>query len=138
MSIRNGQRKSCRDILRLVPMCGLMLASVLVFASPNALAQEGAAAPKASGNVANGKRLYASNRCWMCHNNEAQGGNGPRIGPTNLSLAGVIAYIRHPKGQMPPYIPSIVSDAEVADIYAYLESLPKPPSAKSIPLLNGN
>jgi mono/diheme cytochrome c family protein len=134
MSTLNGQKKARMGILGLLSISGLMLAAVLVFASSNAMAQDG----KGSGNVANGKRLYASNRCWMCHNNEAQGGNGPRLSATNLPLEAVIAYIRHPKGQMPPYLPKIVSDAEVADIYAYLQSLPKPPSAKSIPLLNNN
>ena len=137
MSGLNKLKQARRGFLRLLPMGGLMLAAVLVSGSPNAIAQSDAPAAKASGNVENGKAgLYASERCWMCHNNEAQGGNGPRIGPTSLSLAALTAYIRHPKGQMPPYIPKIVSDAEVADIYAYLQSRPKPVPAKSIPLLN--
>jgi hypothetical protein len=37
---------------------------------------------------------------------------------------------------MPPYTSKVVSDQDVADIYAFLKSLPPAPSAKNIPLLN--
>jgi cytochrome c1 len=37
---------------------------------------------------------------------------------------------------MPPYTEKVVSGQEFADIYAFLKSLPEPPKAKSIPLLN--
>jgi mono/diheme cytochrome c family protein len=37
---------------------------------------------------------------------------------------------------MPPYQKAILSDADLADIHAYLQSVPKPPDYKSIPLLN--
>jgi hypothetical protein len=33
---------------------------------------------------------------------------------------------------MPPYVASVIPDQGVADIYAYLSSLPKPPDPKSI------
>ena len=36
---------------------------------------------------------------------------------------------------MPPFSAKIVSDAELADIHAYLESRPQPKPAKDIPLL---
>jgi len=115
---------------------GLVLALSLSIAYRNVSAGSGQSSGKPAGNVENGKKLYAANRCWECHDDQGQGGNGPRIGPTALSLATVTAYLRHPRGQMPPYIPKVVSDAEIADIYAFLQSQPKPPAAKSIPLLN--
>jgi mono/diheme cytochrome c family protein len=37
---------------------------------------------------------------------------------------------------MPPYSEQILSNEELADIYAYVASLPPPPDPKSIPLLN--
>jgi cytochrome c553 len=37
---------------------------------------------------------------------------------------------------MPPYLTKVISDAEVADLYAFLQAQPKPAPAKSIPLLN--
>jgi hypothetical protein len=37
---------------------------------------------------------------------------------------------------MPPYTQKVVSDAELVDIYAFLQSLPQPTDPKNIPLLN--
>jgi hypothetical protein len=39
-------------------------------------------------------------------------------------------------GEMPPYTAKVVSDQDLADIYAFLQSLPRPPDPKSIRLLN--
>jgi mono/diheme cytochrome c family protein len=36
---------------------------------------------------------------------------------------------------MPPFPEQILSNEDLADIYAYLESIPKGPDPKSIPLL---
>ena len=47
-----------------------------------------------------------------------------------------MAYVRHPAGQMPPYTAKVATDAELADIRAYLVSVPAPVPVKSIPLLN--
>jgi mono/diheme cytochrome c family protein len=44
--------------------------------------------------------------------------------------------VRQPTGEMPPYTKKVVTDQELADIYAYLQSIPQPPPAKSIPILN--
>jgi mono/diheme cytochrome c family protein len=37
---------------------------------------------------------------------------------------------------MPPYTEKVLSNDDLADIYAYLQSIPKPADYKSIPLLN--
>jgi mono/diheme cytochrome c family protein len=37
---------------------------------------------------------------------------------------------------MPPFSEKILPDPDLADIYAYLQSIPKPPDYKTIPLLN--
>jgi mono/diheme cytochrome c family protein len=37
---------------------------------------------------------------------------------------------------MPPYREDILSNEDLADIYAYLQSIPKGPDAAGIPLLN--
>jgi hypothetical protein len=37
---------------------------------------------------------------------------------------------------MPPYSEKILPTQDLEDIHAYLESLPKPPDYKTIPLLN--
>lgn len=92
----------------------------------------------ASGNVQNGKQLYTNSGCYQCHGREGQGSGvlGPRIGPPPILLGGFTEYIRQPRGQMPPYTSKVLSDAELGDIYAFLKSIPQPPPAKSIPLLN--
>ena len=40
------------------------------------------------------------------------------------------------QGGVPPYQKAILPDEDLADIHAYLQSIPKPPDYKSIPLLN--
>ena len=37
---------------------------------------------------------------------------------------------------MPAYSTKLLSDAEAADIYAYILSLPREPELKDVPLLN--
>jgi len=85
-----------------------------------------------------GKQIYMRVGCYQCHGREAQGasGTGPRLGPRPIAFAAFSRYIRQPTGQMPPYTSKVVSDQELADMYAFLQSLPQPPAAKSIPLLN--
>ncbi|MBZ5656250.1 MAG: cytochrome c [Acidobacteriia bacterium] len=92
----------------------------------------------ARGNVEKGKQLYTSSGCYECHGREGQGSrfSGPRLGPPPISLGGFTEYTRQPRGQMPPYTSKVLSDAELEEIYAFLKSIPQPPPAKSIPLLN--
>lgn len=89
------------------------------------------------GNPQNGKRLYDKYGCYECHGGQGQGSqlSGPRIGPSPGSFSGFLTYIRRPTGQMPPYTRKITTDAELADMYAFLQSVPRPPDVESIPLL---
>jgi mono/diheme cytochrome c family protein len=91
----------------------------------------------ATGNAANGKKLFLAYGCYQCHGYEGQGAStGPRIGPPPLTLAFLISYVRHPTGQMPPYTDKVVPDQDLTDIFAYLKTKPQPARASSIPLLN--
>jgi mono/diheme cytochrome c family protein len=94
--------------------------------------QKGAAT---TGNVKNGGELYLKYSCYACHGYSGQNGPGTRLVPSRMSLQGFTSYIRNPR-QMPPYTAKVVPDAEAADIFAYLQTLPRSPSAKDIPLLN--
>ena len=99
-------------------------------------ADKPAAGDKASaGNADHGKKLFVDDGCWECHGRAAQGGVGPRLGPHPLPLAAIIAYIRQPTAEMPPYTAKVISDAEIADIYAFLNTIPDPPKIDTIPLL---
>ncbi len=92
-----------------------------------------------SANTQNGQRLYSNYGCYECHGNEGQGSEqtgGSRIGPIRIPFPAFVAYVRQPTGQMPPYASKAVSDAGLADIYAFLQSRPESAPAKSIPLLN--
>jgi mono/diheme cytochrome c family protein len=88
-------------------------------------------------SAANGKKLFSKYGCYECHGTQGQGTTaGARLAPKPVALPALVAYVRHPSGQMPPYTAKVVSDAELADIRAYLASIPDPPSAQSVPLLN--
>lgn len=89
-----------------------------------------------TGNVENGGVLYKKVGCYQCHSNEAQGGlSGPRIGPNVVPFARFLQYTRHPTGEMPPYTAKVLSDQEIADIYAWVQARPKPPAVDTLPQL---
>ena len=85
-------------------------------------------------NPENGKKLFLKNGCYECHGTVGQGGTGPRLAPKPLAAAALTAYVRKPGGAMPPYSAKVMTDAEVADIRAYLATIAEPP--KDLPLLN--
>ena len=88
------------------------------------------------GNAANGKKIWAAYGCYQCHGYEGQGGAGARLAPRPaLSLPAFVRYVRRPAQQMPPYTAKVVTDQELADMYAFLLTIPPPPPASSIPLL---
>ena len=61
------------------------------------------------------------------------------IWPTSSRLAMTVtrftAYVHNPR-RMPPYTDKVLSDAQLADLFAYIKSLPVSPSADQIPLLS--
>ena len=90
-----------------------------------------------SGNSVAGKKLFATVGCYSCHGREAQGGSayGPRLAPVPIAYPAFQAYVRKPAGEMPPYRDRILSDGQLADIYAFLKSQPRPKTADSISIL---
>ena len=90
-----------------------------------------------AGSAANGKRLFERDGCWECHGWAGQGGrDGARLADTALTTAQFTRYVRRPTGAMPAYIDKVLSDADAADIWGYMKSMPAPKPAKDIPLLN--
>jgi mono/diheme cytochrome c family protein len=84
-----------------------------------------------------GKTAFVQHGCWQCHGYVGQGGvTGPKLAPGPMPLEAMSVFVRNSRGAMPPYQKAILSDADLADIHAYLSSLPKPLDYKSIPLLN--
>jgi len=95
-----------------------------------------------AGDAANGKRIYLADGCFTCHGRSGQGGayNGPApiLAHTALPFDGFAGQVRNPVNDMPAFSDAVLSDKDVADIYAFVESLPGPRSAKDIPILNNN
>ena len=110
---------------------------VLGFAAMSILPRP-ARAQAAAGNAESGKRLYVKNGCYQCHGYSGQGGAaGPKLAPRPIPMVALIAYVRHPPpGGMPVYSAKVMKDAELADVWAYLKSIPDSPAAKDVPLLN--
>ena len=110
-----------------------IIAAAAAYAQPPATAQSPAAP---AGDAERGKTLFLRNGCYQCHNHEGQGGAaGPRIAPAPPPFRGFTAYVRAPRGDMPPYTVKVMSEQDLADVYAYLRSRPRPPDVSTIPLL---
>ena len=121
---------------------GLLVAAVFVILGATRVraktpAQSSKPAAESTANAQNGRKLFVKYGCYECHGYEAQGSiaTGPRLGPDPLPLEALKAYVRKPAGEMPPYTEKVVSDQDLADIHAFLGSLPQPKPAKDIPLL---
>jgi mono/diheme cytochrome c family protein len=115
------------------------LAMALIFTPTRVRAQNAAQASKpaeaSAGNAENGKRIYTKYGCYECHGREGQGSTmtGPRLGPDPIPFEVFASYVRRPMLEMPPYTAKVVSDQELADIYAFLQSRPHPPAARPSP-----
>lgn len=123
----------------IIAAAAALLGVVTVAGVQNAGAQSsGGQAAAPSGDQKAGQQTFLADGCWECHGTVAQGGviSGPRLAHTALPYAAVLQQLRVPQNAMPPYEASVVSDADVANIYAWLELLPVPQSATNIPLLN--
>jgi mono/diheme cytochrome c family protein len=90
-----------------------------------------------AGDAANGKKLYEKDGCYQCHGYAAQGGrDGARLAATAMTAPAFVRYVRRPFGAMPAFTAKVVSDQELADIYAYLKSFPAAKPANEILLLD--
>ncbi len=100
-----------------------------------AWAQTPAGAPAPTGNAETGRQLYMAKSCYMCHGTEGQGGvRYPRIARVQRGQDNFIRYVRRPVS-MAAFSEAVVTDAELADIYAFLRALPAPKPVDEIPLL---
>ena len=94
----------------------------------------------ASGDAANGKRVYLADGCFMCHGRVGQGGAmnypAPAIAKLEMPVESFVSYLRDAPNDMPAYSTDVLSDKEAADIHAFLQSLPGRKPAKEFPLLN--
>jgi mono/diheme cytochrome c family protein len=67
--------------------------------------------------------VFREKPCAGCHGENAQGDFGPKIAGTELSFEDVHKRVREGEAPMPPFSPEQVSDQDIRDIYAWLQSL---------------
>lgn len=118
----------------------IVLPAALILAVAVANAQTPApAGTTATGDAKHGKELFLKYTCYGCHGFSGQNGNGARLVPMRFPQAGFIAYVRNPPraNQMPSYSTKVLADKDLADIYAYIKTLPdSAPPAASVPILS--
>ena len=121
----------------------LLLATALLCALTGAAQSQSstAARPSAAPSTTNGKVVFMRVGCYTCHGTVGQGGAGARLAPNTMPLAAMQAWVRGgtpgwsiARG-MPAFPAAVISDSELADVQAYLASLPPPPKPDDIALL---
>jgi mono/diheme cytochrome c family protein len=92
------------------------------------------------GDAAAGKQLYLSTGCFYCHGRSGQGGaynrEAPSLAKTIVPYLGFKQQLRSPSGDMPAYAETVMSEKNLADIYAFLQALPGRRDAKDFTILN--
>ncbi len=113
---------SCNSIIYCAATLCLLLAPVM--------AQEG--------DAKRGKDTFMRVGCYECHGTDGQGNDaGPMLTPDPLPPEAIANFVRFSPGRMPEYPEEILSDSEIVDIVAYLDSVPPPPDADDVEILRG-
>jgi mono/diheme cytochrome c family protein len=122
-------------MLRVFAAAAFCAAAMLGVMGSGAQAQDAPA-----GDAGKGKAVFLKEACFTCHGRSGQGGayNGPApiLAHTALPFEGFKAQIRNPVNDMPAYSDAVLSDQDIADIYAFVKSLPGSRSPKDMPILN--
>ena len=90
-------------------------------------------------DAARGKILFTQKYgCFQCHGEAGQGSpvTGPKLAPNPMPYEALSAFVRTTNRSMPPYKEAVLPEADLQDMYAYLQSIPAGPDWKTIPLLN--
>jgi mono/diheme cytochrome c family protein len=86
-----------------------------------------------------GAALFMQNQCFSCHGTQGQGGErnaGPKIFPNPTPFVAFELQLRTPRSLMPRYSVQNINDAQLKDLYAYVENMQASSGAAQIPLLN--
>jgi mono/diheme cytochrome c family protein len=93
-----------------------------------------------TGSADRKKVAFVKHGCWQCHGFEGQGSvatsNGAVLAPNPAPFETFASFVRSTNRSMPAYREAILSNADLADIYAFLQSIPETPNYRNIPLLS--
>ncbi len=94
----------------------------------------------AAGDAAKGKQAYLNVECHTCHGRVGEGGNfmypAPPLAGLDMPAQALQAFLRAAPNDMPSYAPTILTNDDIANIDAFLHSLPGRRDPKDFPLLN--
>ena len=126
-----------------IPLMVLVGSAVVFAPRPTGAGAQTAESP---GDPVNGKAVYLRAGCYGCHGTVGQGGPGGRLAPNPIPATAFNQYVRKGKVRspaedrnwsgMPSYSAKFISNSELADVHAYLQSIPDPPPVANIPLLS--
>jgi mono/diheme cytochrome c family protein len=129
---RSGLFKIRNSIGIIGVICGFVSTAICgVAAQAPALSEQGPERARVEGpprgDAVRGQELFVKIGCYQCHGYEAQGAStGPKLGPEAMPFPRFVSYVRKPTGEMPPYSTKVTSDAQLADLYAFVTSRTKP------------
>jgi mono/diheme cytochrome c family protein len=79
--------------------------------------------PRAGADERDAGKVVFARVCESCHGPGASGGQGPALVPFKKDLAELVAIVRLGVGLMPALPRAEITDAEIAQVHAYLKSL---------------
>ena len=94
--------------------------------------------PQPAGQRRERAKLFVDRACWQCHGLAAQGGGiaGPRLAGRVASMGRVLALRAPADRRDDPLHRQGAARPELADIFAWLTSLPPPPDVDSLRVLS--
>lgn len=102
----------------------ILLGIIVILSLTLAACGGGSSATKAStGDAATGKTTFASLPCVNCHGENAEGNIGPKLAGFSKGWDVFQTTVRNGRRQMPKFSTDVVSDQQLADVYAWLTSL---------------
>ena len=124
-------------------LAAISASALAAFLLPGAASRAQAPAPApATGDAKAGATVFMTVGCYTCHGTVGQGGVGPRLAPNPLPMAAFANFVRNGTpgrsllGGIPAFSTAVLSEKDLANLRAYLASVPAPPPPKDIPLLN--
>jgi mono/diheme cytochrome c family protein len=121
-------------IMKILPLLTLAATFVALGSGPT-LSQIAA-----TGDAAKGKQAYLDHDCYSCHGRVGEGGAfmylAPPLAGLNWPAVALQWFLRAAPNDMPSFAPTSLADDDIANIGAFLRSLPGRSDPKDFPLLN--